>query len=270
MDISKQINSPSFLIIGAQKAGTTALFNLLAQHPQILAPKVKEINYFQDDNNYRKGVDWYHAHFPVPEEFRADQITFEATPGYLYRMPVPERIFLYNRAIKLIILVRNPVDRAYSSWNMYKNFCNSPVFSHLVEHRSFEQAIGEELYELTTGSRLEYQGYVRLDNCSMSFPGYISRGLYYDQLTRYTKYFNKSQILIIDNYELHTDVLQVLTKIADFLNLDKFTSIYTNNIETNAGQYTSTCNINVAELLKAYFTPFNELLYKYVGIDYGW
>jgi len=270
MSEPKQINSPSFLIIGAQKAGTTALFNLLAQHPQIAAPKVKEINYFQDDVNYQKGVDWYHAHFSMPAELRVGQITFEATPGYLYRMPAPERIFLYNSSMKLIILVRNPVDRAYSSWNMYKNFCQSPVFSHLAEYRSFEQAIGEEFYELTSGCRLEYQGYVRQDNCNMPFPGYISRGIYYEQLTRYLKYFDKSQILIVDNYELQSDSLYVLKLITDFLDLDEFKNVITNNIETNTGKYASYCNNNVAQMLRSYFSPFNELLYKYIGIDYGW
>ena len=153
-------NTPTFLIIGAQKAGTTALFSLLAQHPKILPPQEKEINFFQDDKNFSKGYSWYHEQFPHENEFSSGQITFEATPEYLYRIPVAQRINDYNKSMRHIVLVRDPIDRAYSSWNMNRNFKNSPTYYYLTEHRSFEQAISQELFEMASGQHVHKNNYI--------------------------------------------------------------------------------------------------------------
>lgn len=263
-------NAPTFLIIGAQKAGTTALFSLLAQHPKILAPKEKEINFFQDDKNFSRGYVWYHEQFPPEDEFSSGQVTFEATPGYLYRIPAAQRIYEYNQSIKLIMLVRDPVERAYSSWNMYKNFSSSTSFRHLTEQRSFEEAIGQEFAELESGHHVHYKGFERQENCNMPFPGYISRGLYYTQLMRYLKLFDPSQILVVHDKDLKKNKIETLARILDFLNLEKFT-VQTPMVKAaNEGHYASEINYNIAQLLKAFYKPYNEKLYHLIGTDYAW
>src|SRR5690242_8679107 len=100
---------PHFLIIGAQRCGTTSLFEYLANHPEIVPPSVKKIHFF--DSEYEKGEAWYRARFPVLEN---GFITGEATPYYLFHPRVPKRVRNWNPNVKLIVLLRNPVDRAYS------------------------------------------------------------------------------------------------------------------------------------------------------------
>jgi len=265
-------NSPTFLIIGAQKAGTTALFLLLAKHSKILAPKNKEINFFQDDRNFSKGNVWYHEQFPSEEDFSSSQITFEATPEYLYRIPAAQRIFDYNKSMKLIVLVRDPVERAYSAWNMYKNFKNknSPYLVSLAEHRSFEQAIGQELIEMRSGQNMPYNGFERQDNCNMPFPGYISRGIYFEQLARYYKLFHASQLLLIHDDELRSNTLATLRKVTDFLDLDEFAPEIPKGGAAHEGVYSSEINSNVRELLREFYRPYNDRLYSLVGVNYGW
>lgn len=263
-------NSPSFMIIGAQKAGTTALFSLLAKHPMILAPKSKEINFFQDDINYAKGVSWYHAQFPSADEFSHSQVTFEATPEYLYRIPAAQRIHDFNKLMKLIVLVRDPVERAYSSWNMYRSFKTSPYFSHLTEYRSFEQAIGQEFYAIASGQHEPYSGFKRQDNCTMPFPGYISRGIYYEQLLRYYEIFDPRQMLIVHSDDLSRNKIDTLRKITVFLGLDEFSPVTPRGRAANEGTYSSEMNSNVRELLREFYRPYNERLYRLVGVDFGW
>jgi homopolymeric O-antigen transport system ATP-binding protein len=265
-------NSPSFLIIGAQKAGTTALFVMLAKHPKILAPKSKEINFFQDDRNFSKGYGWYHEHFPIEEDFSSDQITFEATPEYLYRIPAAQRIYDYNKSMKLIVLVRDPVERAYSAWNMYKNFKNknSPYLVSLAEHRSFEQAISQELFEIRSGQHIPYNGFERQDNCNMPFPGYISRGIYCEQLIRYFKFFDSSQLLLIHHDDLRSNTLETLRKVTDFLELAEFAPETPKGGAAHEGVYSSEINSNVRELLREFYRPYNDRLYSLVGVNYGW
>lgn len=263
-------NSPTFLIIGAQKAGTTALFSLLAQHPKILPPQEKEINFFQDDENFSKGYSWYHERFPHENEFSCGQTTFEATPEYLYRIPAAQRIYDYNKSLKLIVLVRDPVARAYSSWNMYKNFKTSPVYDYLTEHRSFEQAIAQELFEIASGQHVPFSGFERQDNCNMPFPGYISRGIYCEQLIRFYSLFGAKQILVIHSEDLQRKKLETLRKVTDFLDLDEFATMSPNVGAANEGTYSSEMSSTVRELLREFYRPFNDRLYSLVGVNYGW
>lgn len=112
--------SPDFLILGAQKSGTTTLFNQLIRHPGCAGARRKEVRYFDRDDNYNKGKDWYEGSFYRPLVMSG--LFFEATPEYLYRSYVPKRIHSHYPSIKLIVVLRDPVSRAYSAWNMYRDF----------------------------------------------------------------------------------------------------------------------------------------------------
>ncbi|MCR5877530.1 sulfotransferase domain-containing protein [Phenylobacterium sp. J367] len=106
-----------FIIAGVQKGGTTALFDYLSDEPRIALPRVKEVHFFDDE-----GQDWaqpdygaYHAHWDAPPDGRPRG---EATPIYVYWPNSLERIAAYNPAMKLIVLLRDPVQRAWSHWRM--------------------------------------------------------------------------------------------------------------------------------------------------------
>src|SRR5690606_16552205 len=97
----------------------------LDQHPNLIGSMPKEVRFFDRDENYAKGVDWYKKSFRRTKGLLRKCLYVEATPEYLYRPYVAERIFEYNKELKLIILLRDPVERAYSSWNMYRHFLAS-------------------------------------------------------------------------------------------------------------------------------------------------
>ncbi|MGZ8918140.1 MAG: sulfotransferase family protein [Methylobacter sp.] len=108
---------PNFMIIGAQKAGTTALYEYLSRHPQIQPTKVKELHYFNCEARYKNGIEFYRSFFQLDTE---SKLLFDASPGYLNNANAPKRIYAHNPNVKIIILLRDPVERAYSAWNMYK------------------------------------------------------------------------------------------------------------------------------------------------------
>jgi|SRR5690242_3518862 len=103
---------PHFLIIGAQRCGTTSLFEYLARHPDVAPPSAKELHFF--DSEYHKGDAWYRERFP---SLRNGFITGEATPYYIFHPHTPTRVRDWNSKVKLIVLLRNPVDRAYSHYH---------------------------------------------------------------------------------------------------------------------------------------------------------
>ena len=114
-------SKPDFMIVGAQKAATSTLFRILARHPCILAPRNKELSFFDDGKIPFGEYNAYQMHFPLLwRKWRGKQ-TFEASPEYLYNRHVASRIYYYNKKTKIIVILRNPIDRAYSAWNMYAN-----------------------------------------------------------------------------------------------------------------------------------------------------
>ena len=105
---------PSALVIGAQRSGTTSIFNYLIQHPDVVAPLGKEIHYF--DLHYDQGVRFYRGRFPYSHRLRNGAITLDATPYYLVHPLAPERAAGLLPDIKLIALLRNPIERAFSHY----------------------------------------------------------------------------------------------------------------------------------------------------------
>ena len=185
---------PNFLVIGAQRSGTTSLFQVLKRHPQIFIPDVKEVNFFFHDNHYRRGVEHYQAYFA---EATADTPAVgEASPGYICKPGVAERIHDLLPQAKLIAVLRNPVDRAYSQYWDNRRF--------LAEHLSFEQAMEVALTpEYRHGRR-----------------GYFSRGAYIDQIENYLELFKREQMLVLIFEDLKRDPEAAFGRCFDFLGVD--------------------------------------------------
>lgn len=256
---------PDFLIIGAQKAGTTSLYNYLVQHPQIMQNKSwKEIRYFDLPENYNQGFSWYLGNFPGKLQ-KGNKLTLDASPSYLYFQHIPQLIEKDLGNIKMIAILRNPVKRAYSAWKMYNSFATNPDVSEnnkkIADTRTFSEAINQEL---TNQCHPEIYPY-----------DYVNRGKYVEQLENYYKYFDKDNILVL-NFETFTKNLEsTLSEVINFLNLDPFSQELLSSLQKekyNVGKKKETNLVDqeTIDKLHNYFQPFNQKLYELLGCSYSW
>lgn len=269
---------PSFLIVGAQKAGTTALHEYLSNHSQLLRAKDKEVGIFcpeivrnwHEHRHYalfsrldrdganpavqREGREWYQMQFSLPRPWRRQQ-AFEATPEYLYYPQVPARIRAYRPDMKLIVLLRDPVARAFSAWNMYHRF-DEPTYVELRDPRGFEEAIREELTAMDRP--IESAG-----------PGYVRRGLYHEQLSRFLEHFPREQILIMESRELKAHRLDALRRVCQFLGVEAFANEDHRPV-VFAGNYTDKMPPVARDLLAEFYRPHNARLFDLIGETYDW
>lgn len=198
-------NLPNFICVGAQKSGTTTLHDILNQHPEICLPKDKETKFFQRDDRFNKGLEYYKSHFKI--NFK-QKIIGEVDPEYMYFKYIPKRIFeTLGADIKLIFLLRNPIDRAFSHYLMSKK--------RGYEDNSFLKAIlmeKERIFE--DDSQTDFS----LSNC-LNF-SYIDRGYYSRQIKEYLKYFKKENMLfILFEEDLISNRVKTINKILSFLNI---------------------------------------------------
>ena len=254
---------PDFIIIGAQRCGTTSLYNYLIKHPSIAPVLKKEIHFF--DLNFDKNVAWYRAHFPtslyknyVKKIRKQNLITGEASPYYLFHPHAPKRVWETIPEIKLIVLLRNPIDRAYSH---YKHEVRIGV-----ETLSFEAAIEKEKDRLDgeIQKMLKDEEYHSFNHQHYS---YLARGIYVDQLKYWRKFFPKEQILILKSEDFFEDPSTILKQVTRFLNLSNLTlkKYGKYNYATYADMTSKT-----RKRLTEYFKPHNKKLYEYIGRDFGW
>ena len=185
---------PNFLIIGSQKSGTTSLYHVLSQHPQIFMPARKEINFFFHQAEYDKGFKHYLSHFaPAPNSAIA---VGEASPGYICHPLSPGRIHRLLPDVKLILTVRHPIERAYSQyWDNRRS---------LSEPRSFEQTIKTALEATYHPERL----------------GYFSRGTYMQYINRYLDRFPQDNLLVLPFEDLRQNPTSFYRRIFTFLGVD--------------------------------------------------
>jgi hypothetical protein len=184
---------PSLLIIGTQKGGTTSLFNYLVEHPDVLPSLTKEVHYF--DLNYRSGLPWYRARFPYQRQL-AGRITLDATPYYMTHPLAPERAARLFPDIKLIALLRNPIDRAYSHYQHERRGGRESLSFGEALDREAERVAGEE-------ERIRREPFYYSWNHHRY--AYTGRGLYLEQLQRWTQHFPRSQLLVLQSEWLFRD-----------------------------------------------------------------
>ncbi len=190
----------NFLIVGTQKGGTTALAHFLSEHPDICFAPSKEVHFFDYDRHYSLGIDYYHSFFP---NYTNQTAVGEATPIYMYLPHVPERIYCYNPHMKLIVLLRNPIDRAYSQYQM--------ELKRGWETLPFSLAIALEPLRLLFSSSVENERSARRVH------SYCDRGNYVKQLKLLDRYFPKEQVLILLQQDLEQNHQQTLERVYNFL-----------------------------------------------------
>jgi len=250
---------PDFLIIGVQKGGTSSLYSYLTDHPQVASAFKKELHYF-DSDKFGKGEGWYRSNFPPPTSENGHRvITGEASPYYLYHPLAPQRAAQVVPNARLIALLRNPVDRAYSDYNHRLN--------DGVETLSFEEAIEAE--EDRIGGEKERmlaeEGY---SSASHRRHSYLARGVYVDQIREWHNHFDPDQLLVLKSEDFFKNTRKMMQLVCDFLGLPEWDG-------GNFGQVKNKRRYNpmsptIREKLESYFEPHNQRLYDYLGQDFGW
>ena len=191
-----------FIVPGAQKSGTTALHYFLQKHPQIALPDRQEMHFFDDEEFFSQTpVDYelLHRHF---SPLRRGQIAGEITPSYIYWKPAMERIRKYNPQIKLIVLLRNPIDRAFAHWNMQRFKDREPL--------DFLEALKEEPRRIAQPISVESRRF-----------SYVDRGFYSGQLERLFNLFPREQVKIVRFEDFRDRKQEALDAIFDFLGLKR-------------------------------------------------
>lgn len=252
---------PDFIIIGAQKSGTSSLFAYLAQHPQLLPSWTKEVHFFDgglkpQTDHYAKGECWYRAHFPIKDNMSIQSRTFEASPFYIFNPLTPERIFDLIPEVKLVAVLRNPTERAISQYFHEKRKGSEPL--------SLKEALQAEEQRLAPVIDKQDYNSRTFKNCS-----YKSRGLYKQQLERFLKYFPMQNILVLSSEELFSRPDSALGKVFQFTGVDS--GFRTRKLRPhNVARNKNSIDPEVYSYLNNYYSHHNQELYELLGNDFGW
>lgn len=217
----RKIDKLDFAIIGAQKSGTTALHYFLNRHRRVTFGDQQEIHFFDDDEIFaRAPLDYeqLHCHYP---RVGLTTMAGDCTPSYLYHAPVAERLARYNPQLKLIALLRNPIERAFAHWNMQRFKRREPL--------DFFEAIKQERQRLTNAPPLIARRFA-----------YVDRGFYARQLERFFKLFPREQFKIVKSDDFKDRQPETVDSIFAFLGLEPLRSLHSK--DRNVVPYERTMN----------------------------
>ncbi|MBD3362750.1 hypothetical protein GF362_03455 [Candidatus Dojkabacteria bacterium] len=252
----KKKGRPNFIIIGAEKSGTSSLFQYMINHPKILTPVEKETHFFT--KKFKNGFDWYSAHFAyIPND--SNYITGEASTSYLcdYRNSV-RRIKKYLDDSVFIAVLRNPVDRAVSNYYQMAKLGN--------EKRDIEQAFEEEI-NILNKTKNPLSKFVLLKTHSFGQRGYLWRGLYYYFFKRWFSEFPRERFLILKSKDLFENTTDTMSQVFRFLDLEDYKEKQYKKY--NPGRYNPVDDKLRRELTK-FFKPHNQKLDNLLAKDFGW
>lgn len=231
----KRTKLPGFLIIGAQKSATSTLSSYLSKHPYISMarrPGKSEMHFFDIDDNWCRGINWYMDHFNHPKALQG-----EKTPAYLFLSKCHPRMHRVVPHAKLIIILRNPVDRAYSQWNHY---------NHIHAEES------------------GHRGWVKTDFIKALdlHPEVVKRGEYIDQIIHLLKFYKREQIYIGITERFRKNPDRELKKIYSFLGIPyKHTKLHDRHVR----QYPRPMEEDMRRNLLAHYRPYNGRLFDFLG-----
>ena len=254
---------PDFLIIGTAKGGTSSLYDYLMEHPCVGKSLTKQIHFF--DRYFDRKISWYKVCFPfVWEKFFIEKIkkkkfsTGEATAHYMTHPLAAERAFMVVPNAKIIVLLRNPVDRAYSHYNMEK--------AHNKEELSFEEAIEKEP-ERIKGEFEEML--LNKNNFGHNYPhrSYIKSGEYLEQIKKWATFFPKENIFYIKSEEFNKNPSKIFNDVLEFLGLPLFKLQEYKKIRVRKYEK---MNASTRKKLIEYFKPHNRKLYDFLNRDFEW
>lgn len=268
---------PQVYILGAPKCGTTYLSELLRTHPNFVAPilQMKELEFLQDIRHFSEnkqrglmrilvdvligkfnGEHSYRKFFPLKSKLSklrkmtgVDGITADSSAIYLYCSNAARRIRALTPNAKLIIMLRNPVDRAYSEYNMMSQIGR--------DGRSFEEALHDDLNGVSKND------YV-IDT-------YIRRGIYEPYVRMYFDLFGRDQIMVIQSEFFFNNTAQTMNDVLQFLQLPQNpVAVDSPSIFKHQGTYSKRMREETRQFLQEYYRTYNESLFALLGVDPGW
>ena len=251
---------PDFIIIGSMKCGTTSLYYDICEHPCASPAAYDEIGFF--DSNFHLGLNWYRSMFPTKrriEDIRRKEgvaITGEDTPFYFWNPVAAKRIQKLLPNIKLITILRNPIDRAYSEYqDLVSSESNSPSFETFIENeintrRKDSSLITEENFEI----------FNQKNSC-------LLKGIYVDQLKIWAGLFPKEQIFTLSTENLNSEPITALESVFQYLNLPDYKI---KNTQRQKQKKYVPMNSQTRKILIEFFKPHNERLFKFIGKKFDW
>ncbi|MEX2275788.1 MAG: sulfotransferase domain-containing protein [Actinomycetota bacterium] len=255
---------PDFLIIGAQRAGTTSLYRYLVEHPNVARVVMgKGVHYF--DENYGRGLDWYRGHFPtrstakrVHRRTKSPLVTGEGAPYYLLHPAVPGRVAQTLPQVRIVVMLRDPVERAYSQYQHEK--------ARGYESLAFTDALEAEAERLA-GERERLLADPASESLSFQHHSYATRGLYLDQLLTWAEHVPAARTLILGSEEFFAEPDTGYGRTLEFLGLSP-RSLGTYG-KHNARRYDDMPPAALERLIEQYREP-NRRLFEYLGREFAW
>jgi hypothetical protein len=253
---------PDFVVIGAMRCGTTALFSYLERHPLVMGPVTsrKEVHFF--DANPTGSVSRYRVNFPLvrgSRNGRGRPVIGESTPYYVFHPRVHERLHKTIPEAKLIVLLRDPVARAFSHYRYEVAVGREALTFEEAMDREEERLHGEE-ERLRTDPR-----YVSVNHADFS---YLARGRYAEQLERYLRLFRRDQLLVLQSEELYSQPQRVYDRTLAFLGLPRFEpDTFTPH---NVGGDRTPMGEAERRRITKYYEQHNERLFELLGETYDW
>jgi len=256
---------PNLLIIGAQRCGTSSLYKYLEQHPQVVSSLRKEVEYFT--GRFDSGELWYRAHFPLEKEVtkRGVRILFEASPNYILDPRCAERAVALLPEARVVALLRNPVERAYSHYQHNRRRSTEPL--------SFADAIRAEK-DRVEPSRLRLE-----DNPGLPLPvemrrySYVMRGLYAKQLEKWLDVYGPDRVHIVTSEAMFASPADTFQKLAAFLGIiDWLPKTFANHSYVGGAKATpeGEMTADIRQYLEGLFFESNRELSSLTGLDFGW
>lgn len=234
---------PDFIIIGAARCGTSSLWANLAEHPRLQPPNekaflrfatnYKEVHFFDKDHKWKLGGDFYRSFFVGPPQ---QYYYFESTPNYLFQLNVPERVKKILPEAKFIVMLRNPVDRAWSHFSNWRH-----------KRGLKERVLYDPNHEI------------------------LKKGIYHEQLARWFKHFERSQFLIIRSEDYFANEASILKRTLEFVGVESIVStkpIYYDPVKQKKGNPPMT--VKLRRDLKTFYRPHNNELEKLLNRNFGW
>lgn len=266
-----KIVRPKAIIIGAQKGGTTALFEYLSAHPLVCPPSEKEINFFMCPSLHAQGNDFYHQYFPKKTDDNERAMSIDASPNYLVSRDAAQRIYEYDPQMKIIALLREPVARAYSAWHMYRRFfrkkpnwyfewmqrCDATIDITTYERRN--ESFGESFYDDASQE-------IRARDAGRPIEGpFLRHGCYEEQIPFYRRRFPESQIYIESSERFRAATQDVLQEIAAFLDIESFRWNRSDLSPVFVGDYSEMPQDRGTDLVREFYSERRAKLFEILG-----
>jgi lipopolysaccharide transport system ATP-binding protein len=243
---------PDFLIIGVSKGGTTSLFSYLNQHPDIAMSREQETHYFA--KYYHRGINYYKSFFPL---IRSNKVSGESSPYYFFHPQVPARVKKELPNAKIILLLRDPVTRALSHYQMMKGVDWAD---------SFDEAVKIEASRVTHHHQRMKTDVSYHHDHHQAF-SYISRGLYFDQLQNWLKHYRLEELLILKSEDFFENPQKSLAEVYRFLGVKE---TYPDDLAPKNKRAYESLPKEMYTDYKQLFVSDAEKLIQLLGEDFKW